>query len=209
MSPTNPEIPSEMLAVQLVEHKKAPKVQKTQTPNPAQLGPYDLLLKTGVASLCHTDLMVLAGFMPALNGLPMTMSHEGTGTVVAAGSGVSDMKVGDRIMSGITFHPCGKCDNCNPPAGKDWKQYCWDNGGATGITTDGAFAEYHVVDSRTSCKVPDGVSFLTAAPLACAGVTVYRAVKIAQESIPEGGWLAIVGAGGEFPRFPTDCVIST
>ena len=194
MSP-NQKIPHEMLAVQLVKHKSPPVVQKVPVFDPTKLDSHDLLLKTGVASLCHTDLMVLAGFMPAINGLPQTMSHEGSGTVVAKGASVTDIQLGDRIMSGITFHSCGKCENCNAPPGKDWRQYCFDNGGATGITSDGAFAEYHLVDSRTSCKVPDDVSFLTAAPLACAGVTSYRAVKIAGESVPEGGWLGIVGAG--------------
>jgi alcohol dehydrogenase, propanol-preferring len=188
-------IPPRMLAAQLVKHESAPVVQEARTPDPNQLGPHDLLLRTGVASLCHTDLMVQAGFMPALNGLPLTMSHEGTGTVVARGSAVKGFQLGDRVMSGITFHPCGKCEACNPPPGKDWAQYCFSNGGATGITSDGAFAEYHVVDARTSCKCPDEVPFLTAAPLACAGVTVYRAVKIASETVSPDGWLAIVGAG--------------
>ena len=108
MVSTNAEIPHEMLAAQLVEYNSPPVVQKTRTPDPAQLGPYDLLLKTGVASLCHTDLMVQAGFMPALYGLPMTMSHEGSGTVVAKGSAVEKFDIGDRMIPGITFHPCGK-----------------------------------------------------------------------------------------------------
>ncbi|EXJ73869.1 uncharacterized protein A1O5_03631 [Cladophialophora psammophila CBS 110553] len=200
MSTATVEVPSEMLAAQLVEFKAPPVVQKTKAPAAGDLGPFDLLLRTAVASLCHTDLMVQAGFaMPPKHGLPMTLSHEGTGVVVAAGSSVQDFKPGDRVMSGITFHSCGHCENCLAPVEKDWKQYCFDIDGAAGVMTDGAFAEYHVVDSRMSCKVPDGVSFLTAAPLACAGVTVYRGLQVS--GVGKGGWVAIVGAGGGLGHF--------
>ncbi|OQV02899.1 hypothetical protein CLAIMM_08015 [Cladophialophora immunda] len=177
MSATTAQVPSEMLAAQLVEFKAAPVVQKTKAPTPSDLGPYDLL-RTAVASLCHTDLMVQAGFMPLKHGLPMTLSHEGTGVVVAAGASVEEFQPGDRVMSGITFHGCGHCDNCLAPADRDWKQYCFDTDGATGVMTDGAFAEYHVVDARMSCKVPEGVSGLGA-----------------------GDWVAIVGAGGGLGHF--------
>ncbi|OAP65608.1 hypothetical protein AYL99_01580 [Fonsecaea erecta] len=196
---TTTPLPSEMLAAQLVEFKAPPVVQKTKTPTAADLGPHDLILRTAVASLCHTDLMVQAGFMPLKHGLPMTLSHEGTGVVVAAGDAVEEFKPGDRVMSGITFHGCGHCENCRAPADKDWKQYCFDTDGALGVMTDGAFAEYHVVDSRMSCKVPDGVSFLTAAPLACAGVTAYRALQVS--GVEPGQWVAIVGAGGGLGHF--------
>ncbi|KIX94948.1 uncharacterized protein Z520_09258 [Fonsecaea multimorphosa CBS 102226] len=197
---TAPETPSEMLAAQLVEFKSPPVVQKTRAPTASDLGPYDLLLRTAVASLCHTDLMVQAGFMPLKHGLPMTLSHEGTGVVVAAGASAQEsFKPGDRVMSGITFHGCGRCENCQAPPDRDWKQYCFDNDGALGVVTDGAFAEYHVVDARMSCKVPERVSFLTAAPLACAGVTVYRGLKVS--GVGAGGWVAIVGGGGGLGHF--------
>jgi propanol-preferring alcohol dehydrogenase len=143
--------------------------------------------------------MVLEGVFQS--PLPITMSHEGTGVVVARGNSVSDseFQLGDRVMSGIPLHACGQCENCAAPADKDWHQYCQATEGATGIVSDGAFAEYHVVDARASCRVPDSVSFVTAAPLACAGVTVYRAVLVS--GVPEGGWLAIVGAGGGLGHF--------
>jgi len=152
----------------------------------------DLLLKTAVASLCHTDLMILDGVFQTK--LPITMSHEGTGVVVAVGSQVSNFKVGDRVMTGIKLHACGKCIECDPPHGEDWNQYCFRSEGAVGIMSDGGFAEYHIADSKESSLIPDSVPFTTAAPLACAGVTVYRAVLTSQ--VKEGGLLAIVGAGG-------------
>jgi propanol-preferring alcohol dehydrogenase len=163
----------------------------------SKLGEQDILLKTAVASLCHTDLMVLDGVFHTR--LPITMSHEGTGVVVAVGTQVSDFKVGDRVMTGIKVHACGKCINCNPPNGEDWNQYCFQSEGAVGIMSDGAFAEFHVADSKESSRIPDSVPFTTAAPLACAGVTVYRAVLTSE--VKEGEMLAIVGAGGGLGHF--------
>lgn len=66
--------------------------------------------------------------------------------------------------------------------------------GHIGVFIDGCFADYHISDSRNACHVPDNVSLADAAPLACAGVTIYRAIVVAD--VKEGGWLAIVGAGG-------------
>ncbi|KAI1625585.1 alcohol dehydrogenase [Exophiala viscosa] len=191
------DIPSEMLAVQVVRYNKPLAIHKIPTPSVSKLGPYDLLLRTAVASLCHTDLMVHAGIFPG--PLPLTMSHEGTGVVVAKGDAVKDYQLGDRVLSGLPFHQCGKCEHCNPSDGQDWAQYCQAAEGATGIKSDGAFAEYHVVDARASCKIPDNVSFVTAAPLACAGVTVYRAILVS--GVKEGGWMALVGAGGGLGHF--------
>lgn len=102
-------IPGEMTAVQVVEYKKPWKINTVETPK--ELGDYDLLVKTAVASLCHTDSMVLDGMFPT--GLPRTGSHEGTGKVVQVGSKVKDFKVGDRVMSGIPRNECGSCVNCH------------------------------------------------------------------------------------------------
>lgn len=77
----------------------------------------------------------------------------------------------------------------------DWHQYCENVEGMIGVfKADGAFADYHVADSRMSCHVPDDVSLIDAAPLACAGVTIYRAIIVSETK--EGDWLGIVGAGG-------------
>lgn len=134
--------------------------------------------------------MVVQGKFPT--SLPCTASHEGTGIVVAVGDEVTNFRKGDRVMSGLPRNQCGKCYNCSGP--NDWHQYCDKLEGHIGVFIDGAFAEYHVVDSRTSCHIPDGLGFDSAAPLACAGVTIYRA--IIASGAREGDWIAIVGAGG-------------
>lgn len=95
-------------------------------------------------------------------------------------------------MSGLPYRRCGNCESCLGP--EDYQQYCPNIKGELGVTMDGAFAEYLVCDGRESCKLPDAVSFETAAPLACAGCTVYRGVV--QAGLKKGQWLGIVGSGG-------------
>jgi len=112
-------IPSEMTAVQVVEFHKPHQINTV--PTPKEIGEYDLLLKTAVASLCHTDGMVIEGMFPNA-GLPRTASHEGTGTVVQVGSKVKNFKKGDRVMSGIPKNPCQTCFNCKGRKGTN--VYC-------------------------------------------------------------------------------------
>jgi D-arabinose 1-dehydrogenase-like Zn-dependent alcohol dehydrogenase len=126
------------------------------------------------------------------SNLPQTASHEGSGTVVAVGSSVSSFTIGDRVMCGIPLHPCGECDDCTSPT-ESRRQYCAQAGGI-GVTTHGCAADYVIADERFATRLPDSVSFLSAAPLACAGRTVYRAVL--QTELEPGRWVAILGAGG-------------
>ena len=177
-----------MLAAQLVEFNKPYKTHIV--PTPRSLRPYDLLLKVAVASYCHTDGMVQAGIMGTK--LPCIPSHEGAGTVVAVGSEILDFKAGDRVMAGLPRNRCGHCPNCLGP--EEYRQYCSRIDGYCGVTLDGAFAEYMVVDGRESCLLPENVSFETAAPLACAGCTIFRAVL--QTQLNAGETVGLVGAGG-------------
>ncbi|KAI4915421.1 uncharacterized protein J4E92_009375 [Alternaria infectoria] len=180
-----------MLAAQVISFNEPYKVHKI--PVPADLAPHDLLIKVAVASLCHTDFMVSSGAMGT--PLPCTGSHEGAGTVVATGTSVSQFAVGDRVMAGILYDACGTCAECTGgPHASACPQYCQNTGGFLGITTDGFFAEYARVDARQTAKIPRNVSFLTAAPLACAGVTVYRGIVLS--AVRKGDWIAVVGSGG-------------
>lgn len=184
-------LPKTMKAIQVVEFKKPYKIN--EVPVPTDLGPSDLLVKVAVASNCHTDSMVQHGVFGC--PLPQTASHEGSGTVVAVGGEEASkrgFKEGDRVMVGIPLHPCGRCGDCLGP--ENQTQYCGNVEGMVGVHIDGCFAEYVKCDSRTTTKLPDQVSFLSAAPLACAGRTVWRAVL--QTGLKKGEWLAIVGSGG-------------
>lgn len=191
-------LPATMKAVQVVAYRQ-PYELKT-VPVPAELGPYDLLVKVAVASYCHTDSMVQAGVFSG-DKFPMTAGHEGSGTVVDMGSAVEGFAAGDRVMCGIPVHACGICETCR--SGSDANaQYCADFDGNAGVYGwDGLLAEYARVDARWTTKLPSGVSLLAAAPLACAGRTVWRGVHLAMQrsGSPEGfpvQTLLIVGAGG-------------
>ncbi|KAK4500088.1 hypothetical protein PRZ48_008274 [Zasmidium cellare] len=187
---STPQIPKEMRAIQVVEFNKPYKINTVPVPQPNELAPLDLLVKVAVASNCHTDSMVQQGVFG--RPLPQTASHEGSGTVVATGSEVQGFKVGDRVMCGIPFHPCGSCRDCLGP--ENQRQYCMELEGHAGVQVNGFFAAYAKCDSRSSTKLPDAVTFQSAAPLACAGRTVWRAVL--QAGLKKGEWLGIVGSGG-------------
>ena len=124
--------------------------------------------------------------------LPSTASHEGAGTVVAMGSSITDFNHGDRVMAGLPFHRCGHCADCL--GSEELQHYCPNVKGHLGVTLDGAFAEYMLVDGRESSKLPDKVSFETAAPMACAGITIWGGILRAD--LKAGETIGLVGAGG-------------
>lgn len=128
-----------------------------------------ILAKIAVASLCHTDGMVSEGIMGTK--LPGVASHEGAGTVVKVGIAIKEFKVRDRVLCSLTYHRCGEYADCQGP--EQDRQYCANVGGYLGVTIDGSFAEYAVVDGRECCMLPDNLNFQSAAPLACAGITVW------------------------------------
>ncbi|KAL8642455.1 MAG: hypothetical protein Q9228_000843 [Teloschistes exilis] len=177
-----------MLAAQVVEYNQPYRI--TNIPTPTSLSPHDLLLKVKVASLCHTDSMVSSGVFSTK--LPCTASHEGCGEIIALGSSVTDFKHGDRVMAGLPLHRCGHCADCLGP--EEFWHYCPNLTGHVGVTTDGAFAEYMVVDARESSKIPDKVSYETAAPMACAGITIWGG--LVRAGLKAGETVALVGAGG-------------
>ncbi|KAI0535882.1 GroES-like protein [Xylaria digitata] len=188
MATSTTSLPLEMRALQVTKFNAPYELRTIPVPTP---GPQDLLVKIAVASYCHTDSMVAAGIFKSK--LPQTASHEGSGTVVAVGDAVSSFKIGDRVMCGIPLHPCGECEDCTGPS-EGHRQYCARNGGHIGVTTHGCAADFVIADARTTTKLPDSVTFLSAAPLACAGRTVYRAVL--QTQLKPGQWVSIVGSGG-------------
>ena len=124
--------------------------------------------------------------------IPCIGFHEGAGTVVHLGSAVTEFKNGDRVMAGLPRNRCDHCSDC--PGEENYQQYCPNLAGHVGVTLDWAFAEYMIVDGRESSKIPDDVSFETAAPLACAGCTVWRGVL--QTELQKGETVSIIGAGG-------------
>jgi propanol-preferring alcohol dehydrogenase len=134
--------------------------------------------------------MVLEGIMGT--PLPCTGSHEGAGTIVSIGYDVQGFSIGERVMAGMIYHACGTCSDCRGP--ENYQQYCQHSSGYCGVTTHGFFAEYAKIDASQAAKIPDAVTFETAAPMACAGCTIYRGVILS--GLKKGAWLGIVGSGG-------------
>ncbi|KAB5529035.1 chaperonin 10-like protein [Coniochaeta sp. 2T2.1] len=186
-------IPAKMKAVRLTEYNKPYVV--TTTSVPTDIGPHDMLVKVAVASYCHTEQVTAAGWYNT--PLPCTASHEGAGTVVSVGSDVKDFQPGDRVICGMPLHPCGKCVPCTDPD-EGVRQYCPAVKFA-GLGTDGFFADYVRIDARTTSHLPDSVSFLNAAPLACAGRTMWRALLL--PGLKSGQSVAILGSGGGLGHF--------
>ncbi|WRT69024.1 uncharacterized protein IL334_006006 [Kwoniella shivajii] len=180
-------IPNEMKALRL--HKAPSKYYELDdVPVPKAEGS-KVLLKIGSAGLCHTDLMVLEGSFGG--NFPIVGSHEPAGTVMALGEEAGKLgkvKVGDRVAALLPKDVCGKCSDCTIG---DWK-YC-GNSKYGGINTDGYFSEYALVEAKHCVVIPDKMTFEQAAPLTCAGVTIYTAIKKA--NLNPGDILAISGLG--------------
>ncbi|KAK5140820.1 hypothetical protein LTR04_002837 [Oleoguttula sp. CCFEE 6159] len=186
-------LPETMLAAEVHEFNKPYTIH--QVPTPKSLDPYDLLIRVAVASFCHTDALILSG---GLESTPsgFSGSHEPTGTLYAMGSAAATLgfKLGNRVAAEGWRDPCGQCADCKGP--NSVHHYCKYMKGFVGSTLPGAFQEYTVVDARFSVKLPDQLSFETAAPLTCAGATAWRAVKTAIQGVERGQWIGIVGSGG-------------
>ncbi|KAF8519016.1 chaperonin 10-like protein [Hysterangium stoloniferum] len=188
---TNPNIPKVMRGLQIVEYK-APYKLSQDIPVPRIEKDNEVLVKIIVAGYCHSDLMVqnneIGKGLPPNAGLPMIPSHEGAGIVVAVGSKVTDIKVGDRVASLTYKNSCGECDDCqsNDPWSCPRLQLL-------GVTVDGAAAEFMVADEKCVVPVPASLPFEMAAPLMCAGSTIYAGLKKA--NLEKGKTVAIIGIG--------------
>lgn len=197
-------LPTEMKA-QFLEEFNSPYVLRS-VPLPKLIEPNDLLIKVDAASYCHTDAVLAAGQMPPYpRSFPHIGCHEFAGTIVAlpdsenSDTKASKFKLGDKVgVPGRSFHPCGSCFECQDTAGDDsdpsgYSVYC-PKSGNNGISTDGGFREYAIVDARQVARMPDALTAVETAPLMCAGVTVYAALKKCR--LPPGGRVGIMGCGG-------------
>lgn len=163
-------------------------VQIEDIPVPSP-GPNQVLVRMEASGLCHTDIHAARGDWPVLPTLPFTPGHEGVGIVEEVGDAVDTVAIGDRVALPWFGYGCGHCGYC-----VDGRETLCASQRNTGYSIDGALAEYAVADSRYVVSVPDGVSARDAAPLTCAGVTTYKAVKVAHVVPTER--VAVFGIGG-------------
>ncbi|KAF7192814.1 alcohol dehydrogenase [Pseudocercospora fuligena] len=195
-------MPPTQMRAQIIESFNTPYVLTTVN-TPQIKDPNDVLVKLHAAGYCHTDGMMCAGACkPDPPKFPHINSHEIAGEIVALHDSPSryaaEYQIGERVIStGRPFHPCGECFECVDTTRPDHDDgysivcpYCEFNG----MSKDGGFAEFVVVDARQLAKIPDNISATDAAPLSCAGITIYGALK--RTGIQAGQRVAIIGAGG-------------
>ncbi len=148
-----------------------------------------VLVKVVASGVCHTDLHAADGDWPVKPTLPFIPGHEGVGFVAALGAGVKGIKEGDRVGVPWLHTACGHCEHCIT----GWETLC-DGQQMTGYTVNGAYAEYVLADPGYIGQLPANVGFSEIAPVLCAGVTVYKGLKVLE--CKPGDWVAISGVGG-------------
>ncbi|MEM8855700.1 MAG: alcohol dehydrogenase AdhP [Pseudomonadota bacterium] len=154
-----------------------------------EVGPGQVLMRVRASGVCHTDLHAAEGDWPVKPTAPFIPGHEGVGEVAAVGAGVTHVKEGDRIGAPWLHSACGHCDHCVG----GWETLC-EGQQNTGYSVDGGYAEYVRADANYVGHLPDGLDFGPAAPVLCAGVTVYKGLK--ETEAKPGQWVAISGIGG-------------
>lgn len=154
-----------------------------------KLGARDALVKIHACGVCHTDLHACHGDWPVKPKLPLVPGHEGVGTVIEVSDQVGHIKTGDRVGIPWLYSACGYCEYCLE--GKETLCLAQHN---AGYSVDGGYAEFCLAAADYLVKIPDGISFVDAAPLFCAGVTTYKALKVSRTK--PGDWVSIVGVGG-------------
>lgn len=149
----------------------------------------EILVKIKACGVCHTDLHAVHGDWPVKPKLPLIPGHEGVGIVEKIGEGVTSIKVGDRVGVPWLNSACGECEYCL--TGRETLCPLQEN---SGYSVDGAFAEYCKAPANYVVKIPDNLDFAEVAPIFCAGVTTYKALKVSEAK--PGDWVAIFGIGG-------------
>lgn len=149
-----------------------------------------VLVKLESCGVCHTDLHVWSGSAVASDAPgSLILGHEGIGRIVEIGAGVTHLEIGSHVGVPWIHDTCGHCAECL----SGHESFCQAHR-AHGFNVHGAFAEYVAVDGRFAVPLADGADPILSAPLMCAGVTAYGAVKKAR--IGPGQMCAIFGCGG-------------
>lgn len=177
--------------------------QLRERPRPEPAAGRDILIRVLAASYCHTDAVLVAGHRSPY--LPRVGSHEFAGEVVEIGPGVDPsygLAIGVRVgVPARAYQPCGSCFECrnSAPDPPRYSVYCAKSR-AVGLDVDGGFQDFCIVDSRQTVILPSSMSAVDAAPLMCAGLTIWNALSRCGLSLQQGGGngkiIGILGAGG-------------
>lgn len=179
-------MPKTMKAAVVTAFGKPLEFREVEVPTP---GAGQVLVKIAASGVCHTDLHAAQGDWPVKPNPPFIPGHEGVGHVVAVGAGVTHVKEGDRVGVPWLYSTCGHCEHCLG----GWETLC-ESQQNTGYSVNGGFAEYTLADAGYVGRLPDNVGFVEIAPILCAGVTVYKGLKMTDTK--PGNWVVISGIGG-------------
>jgi uncharacterized zinc-type alcohol dehydrogenase-like protein len=161
-----------------------------------ELRPGDVRIEIQFAGICHTDLHY-GHDDHGISHFPMTPGHEIAGTIAELGDEVSTFAVGDRVGVGCIFNSCGECRYCLDGL----EQYCsrgmvmtYSSPDYDGTITQGGYSRSIVIDAHYVVRIPDAIELDAAAPLLCAGITMYSPLK--HWKAGPGSKVAIIGMGG-------------
>ena len=171
----------------IVPQANAPfELVERETPAP---GRHEVLVKVQACGVCHSDSVTVGGLFPGIE-YPRIPGHEVIGTIEAIGADVDGWTVGERVGVGWFPGSCGYCFHCRRGEG-----YACDNvHGATGVSRDGGYATHMVAHMSALVHVPASLDAVESAPLLCAGVTTFNAIRNA--GARGGDLVAVHGIGG-------------
>lgn len=162
------------------------RIQQVAVPTPRE---GEVLIRVAACGVCHTDLHAVNGDWPVKPKLPFIPGHEGVGVVEAVGPGPALVEVGERVGVPWLYKACGTCEYCI--AG--WETLCPRQKNA-GYSVNGSYAEFVIAPAAYVARIPDGLDFVQAGPILCAGVTTYKGIK--ETETRPGQWIVISGVGG-------------
>ena len=179
-----------MMKVALLEKFGQPLVVR-ETPDPVP-GPGQVVIRVEACGVCHSDLHIARGeweHFKSFMSLPVIPGHEAAGRIVRIGPEVSGLREGDAVGVPWFHHTCGQCEYCR----QDLEVYC-EAPQITGVTVNGGLAEYLLAWASHVIPIPKGLSWSQAAPLFCAGATVYSALR--KVKLDRSAHLGVWGVGG-------------
>lgn len=175
-----------MRAVQVARPKGPLELVEREIPEP---GAAAVRVKVQACGVCHSDSVTKEGLFPGI-AYPRVPGHEIIGRVDAVGPGVLAWRVGQRVGVGWHGGNCGYCDACR--SGDAFA--CETETLVTGVTSDGGYADYMIAPATALARVPDDLGSVEAAPLMCAGITTFNALR--NSDARPGETVAILGLGG-------------
>jgi D-arabinose 1-dehydrogenase-like Zn-dependent alcohol dehydrogenase len=174
-----------MRAVQVSGPNGPFEIIERQIPEP---GPGQVRVQVQACGICHSDSLTKEGTWPGLQ-YPRTPGHEVAGVIDAVGLGVTGWERGQPVGVGWNGGYCGRCDHC-----RRGDLFACVTGQVTGITYDGGYADYMIASASAVARIPPGLPPVEAAPLMCAGITTFNALR--NSGARPGDVVAVLGVGG-------------